>query len=325
MALLGWRRGGLLYGIVLGYVPFLYLDRFGNWFQVVMPLYLIGALGIGVLADRAWRRFPGWPRALVLLGLLALTANRVWVNVPHADQRDKPQDTALLAGRAILADVPPEGAIISGGYQENLSLNYLTLVWGERQDLKVVITDDFVELWESGRDSLFLTRESAEFVLPRLEGRPYLSSAGLQSIAVRHEPATEAPPMEARAEAPVGDGLTLLGYDVLPSEHGLHLALYWQAGRSIGADYAVSVRPTRGGELLSLEGQLLHEDHPHPVWGHYPMSRWVPGEVVRDDYLVGLPAGREYDGASVVVYQVVDDGFEDLGAVSLRFEDGAQR
>jgi len=323
MALLGWRRGGLLYGIVLGYVPFIYLDRFGNWFQVVMPLYLIGALGVGVLADRLWRRFPGWPRGLVLLGLLALTVNRLWVNFPEANQRDKPQDTALLAGRAILADDPPEGAIVSGGYQENLSLNYLILVWGERRDVRVVITDDFLELWESGQANLFLTRESAEFVLPTLEGRPFLSSAGLQLIAVQHEPAFEAPPVEARLEAPVGDGLTLLGYDVLPSEDGLHLALYWQAGRSIGADYAVSVRPTRGGGLVFVEGQLLHEDHPHPVWGHYPMSRWAPGEVVRDDYFVGVPREVEYDGATVVVYQVVDDGFEDLGAVPLDFEAGA--
>jgi hypothetical protein len=53
------------------------------------------------------------------------------------------------------------------------------------------------------------------------------------------------------------------------------------------------------------------------------MSRWAPGEVVRDDYLVGVPGEVEYDGASVVVYQVVDDGFEDLGAVPLDFEAGA--
>jgi hypothetical protein len=320
MALLGWRRGGLLYGIVLGYVPFVYLDRFGNWYQVVMPLYLIGALGIGVLADRAWRRFPGWPRGLVLLGLLALAANRVWVNLPHADQRDKPQDTALLTGRAILADVPPEGAIISGSYEENLSLNYLTLVWDERPDVKVVITDDFVQLWELGRGNLFLTRESAAFVLSRLEGGPFLSSAGLRLIAVKHGPAEEPPPMHARLETPLGDGLVLDGYERLPSEKGLHLALYWQAARSIRKNYAVSVRPTMEGELLFLQGRLVQEDHAHPVWGFYPMSQWVPGEVVRDDYLVDIPPGAGYDGATVVVYQAVDGGFEDLGVAPLDFE-----
>ncbi|MDH4209230.1 MAG: DUF2723 domain-containing protein, partial [Anaerolineae bacterium] len=196
LALLGWRRGGLLYGIILGYVPFIYLDRFGNWFQAVMPLYLIGAVGIGVVADRAWRRFPGWPRALVMVGLLALTINRLWVNFPDADQRDKPVDTALVEGKAILADSPPEGAIISGSHQENLSLNYLVRIWGERRDVRVAITDDFLELWGSGQENLFLTRESAAFVLPELGGRPYLSSAGLRLIAVQHDPLQEAPPTD---------------------------------------------------------------------------------------------------------------------------------
>ena len=317
IAFLGWRRGGLLYGIILGYLPFIYLDRFGNWFQVVMPLYFIGAVGIGVLADRSWRRFPGWPRALVVLGLVALTINRLWVNFPDTDQRDKPEDTALEAGRAILVDQPPEGAIISGSYEENLSLDYVTKVWGERQDLRVVITDDFLESWAAREEKLFLTRDSAGFVLPQLRGTPSLSSGGLRLIAVRQGPSSEAPEMDERVDAALGDGLVLLGYDHLSSPEGLHLALYWQATEAPGADYAVSVRPTANGELLFHEGQLVQEDHAHPVWGYYPMSRWMPGEVVRDDYLVSVPPGVGYDGAVVVVYKVTEDGFEDLGTVAL--------
>jgi hypothetical protein len=49
------------------------------------------------------------------------------------------------------------------------------------------------------------------------------------------------------------------------------------------------------------------------------MSRWTKGEIVRDDYLVAVPEGVGYDGAAVVVYGVSDDGFEDLGVVSLEF------
>lgn len=320
IAFLGWRRAGLLYGILLGYVPFVYLDRFGNWFQVVMPLYLIGALGIGLLADRAWRRFPGWSRAVVILGLVALTSNRLWVNFPLADQRDKPQDTGLELGRAILADVPPAGAVISGSYEENLSLNYLTKVWGERQDLRVVITDDVLELYESGEGNLFLTRSSVGMVLSRLAERPALSSSGLQLIAVRQEPSYGVPPMDGRVDAALGEDLVLLGYDYLPAAEGLRLALYWKASDVLDADYAVSVRPTRAGELLFHEGELVQEDHAHPVWGFYPMSRWVRGEVVRDDYLVAVAAGLAYDGASVVVYRATDEGFEDLGSVSLVFD-----
>jgi len=320
IAFLGWRRGGLLYGIILGYVPFIYLDRFGNWYQAVMPLYFIGAVGIGVLAHRAWRRFPQWPRALVIVGLVVLIFNRLWVNFPLTDQRRKPGDTALESGRAILADRPPQGAVISGSYEENLSLDYLVKVWGERPDLEVVITDDFLQMWHAGEENLFLTRDSAGFVLPQLGERRFLSSAGLRLIAVAQEPDTQIPQTAERVDARVEDGLLLRGCDRLPATMGLHLALYWQAEEVPGADYAVSVRPTASGELLFHEGQLVQEDHAHPVWGFYPTSHWSRGEVVRDDYLVAVPSDLHYDGAMVVVYRVTGDGFEDLGTVALTFE-----
>ncbi len=316
IALLGWRRGGLLYGIILGYAPFIYLDRFGNWFQVIMPLYLIIVLGMGVLADKAWRRFPGWPRVLLMASLGLLIINRLWVNLPHADQRDKPGDTALELGQAILADQPPPQATISGSHEENLSLQYLTLVWGQREDLQVVITDDFLDLWTWGEENLYLTRESAAFVLPQLARRPRLSSQGLQLIAVRRRPIREAPPIGERLEADVGGNLRLLGYDRLPSADGLHLALYWQATEAIDTDYSVSVRPTQDGDLLFHDGQLVQQDHAHPVWGYYPISAWKRGEVVRDDYLVPIPGGLEYNGVAVVIYRMTEDGFQDLGTVS---------
>jgi hypothetical protein len=323
MALLGRRLGGLLYGIILGYVPFIYLDRYGNWFQVIMPVYLILVLGVGVLADRAWRRFPGWPRYVVIVALALLTADRLWVNFPDADQRDKPVDTALELGQAILADEPPAQAIVNGSYEENLSLQYLIQIWGERPDVRVVITDDLLELWDSGQENLYLTREAAALVLPQLSSRPHLSSHGVRLIALRHEASREAPSMAERLDADVGDSLRLLGYDHLWAPQGLHLALYWQATAEMGADYAVSVRPTQGGELLFQGGELVQQDHADPVWGYYPTSTWEPGEVVRDDYLVDLPGGLAYDGAAVVVYTVTEEGVEDLGTISFSLEASA--
>jgi hypothetical protein len=316
IALLGWRRGGLLYGIILGYAPFIYLDRFGNWFQVIMPLYPIIILGVGVLAERAWGRFSGWPRALVILGLALLIISRLWINFPDADQRDKPEDTALELGQAILADQPASQAIISGSYEENVSLQYLTLIWGQRDDLRVVITDDFLELWTWGEENLCLTKEAASFVLPQLTRRPRLSSQGLQLIAVRHRPNREVPRMHGRLEADVGDNLRLLGYDHPPSAEGLHLALYWRATETMDTDYAVSVRPTRDGELLFHDGELVQQDHAHPVWGYYPISTWKRNEIVRDDYLIAIPAGLEYNGVMVVAYRTTENGFQDLGTVS---------
>ena len=122
--------------------------------------------------------------------------------------------------------------------------------------------------------------------------------------------------MGERLEADVGDDLRLLGYDHPPSAEGLHLAFFWQAMEAMDTDYAISVRPTKAGELLFHDGQLVQQDHAHPVWGYYPTSTWRQDEVVRDDYLISIPAGMRYDGVTVIVYRMTEEGFQDLGAVS---------
>jgi hypothetical protein len=52
--LLGKRRALFLYGTFALYFVFSYIDRYGNWYQVIMPVYPLLVLGIAVLADRLW-------------------------------------------------------------------------------------------------------------------------------------------------------------------------------------------------------------------------------------------------------------------------------
>lgn len=318
IALLGRRRAGLLYGVLFFYALFTYIDRFGNWFQVVMPIYPLIVLGMAVLAHRLFRPSPNWARGLLILALVLLVANRLWLNFPAADQRDKPEDTGLDPGWAILKDEPPSGAIIGGRYDEILALEYLKGVWGERQDLEIMEPERFKNaFYEEGRH-LFLTREGANLVLPYLAAFPHLSSEGLTLVRLRKEANFIPPAISHPLNADYGGKLRLLGYDLLPSEKGLHLILYWQGLGKMESDYSISVRPTRGGELIFVGGELLQEDRAHPVWGWYPTSRWLPGEVVRDDYLI--PARLLYDGLMVLVYWRTDGGFENLGAVTLPSE-----
>jgi len=318
IALLGRRRAGLLYGVLLSYALFTYVDRFGNWFQVVMPVYPLIVLGLAVLAHRLFRPSPNWVRVLLILALALLVANRLGVNFPGADQRDKPQDTGLGPGWAILEDEPPSGAIIGGRYEEILALEYLKGVWGERQDVEIVGPEEFKEAFCEEGGHLFLTREGANLVLPYLVASPPLSSEGLALIGVRKEPNFIPPAISHPLKADYGGKLRLLGYDLLPSGKGTHLALYWQALSKMETDYSISVRPTRGGELIFVGGGLLQEDRAHPVWGWYPTSGWLPGEVVRDDYLI--PDQPAYDGLMVLAYWRTDGGFEDLGAATFPLE-----
>ena len=318
IALLSRRHAGLVYGVLIFYALFTYIDRFGNWFQVVMPVYPLIVLGLAVLAYRLFQPSPNWARGLFILALALLVANRLGVNFPGADQRDKPQDRGLDPGWAILKDEPPSGAIIGGRYEEILALEYLKGVWGERQDVEMVEAERFKKAFYEEGGHLFLTREGANLALPQLVAFPRLSSEGLTLIRVRKEPNFIPPAISHPLNADYGGKLRLLGYDTLPSEKGTHLALYWQALGEMEIDYSISIRPTQGGELIFVGGELLQEDHAHPVWGWYPTSLWLPGEVVRDDYLI--PDQPVYDGLMVLAYWRTNGGFENLGAATFPLE-----
>jgi hypothetical protein len=93
--------------------------------------------------------------------------------------------------------------------------------------------------------------------------------------------------------------------------------LYWRANAASDVDYTISVRPLRAGALIpGDDGRPIIQDH-QPVWNTYPTSRWSPGEVVRDDYVLSLPGRVLPDGAQIVVYRVIAGGFENLGEATL--------
>jgi Protein O-mannosyl-transferase TMEM260-like len=55
LAALGRRRAIFLYSTLAIYLVFSWVDRLGNWYQVVMPVYAILTVGIAGTADWAWR------------------------------------------------------------------------------------------------------------------------------------------------------------------------------------------------------------------------------------------------------------------------------
>jgi hypothetical protein len=67
---------------------------------------------------------------------------------------------------------------------------------------------------------------------------------------------------------------------------------------------------------LDASGEPLIQDH-QPVWNSYPTSRWSPGEIVRDDYVLYLPDALVPDTAQIVVYRSTETGFENLGESQL--------
>lgn len=97
-------------------------------------------------------------------------------------------------------------------------------------------------------------------------------------------------PLEANFE----DKLLFLGYGLKGGSavggQFVRLNLYWKALEELGGDYSVSLR------LLDEDNRLWGRADRAPLNGHYPTSRWPPGQIVEDDYEllidVGTPPGR---------------------------------
>ncbi len=342
LGLIGWwwlgrRRAGFLFGSLLIYLVFSYIDRYGNWYQVFMPMYPLLAMGVAVTAHRLWQWSSrhSWRRGLraaILVSMGLLVASRLIDPDPRAFQRNRPDDDGLQPGRAILADQPPQNATIIGDTDQFLSLAYLTEIWWVRPDIRAARLSEVENIVRENRGPVYITAQVAPLVIQQIGPRP-LAGYGAILIELRSEPLQDTPATAQRLGSVVGQGLRLEAYQFEEREIGpltpwdraqlrevhrrFRLTLFWAAASEMQADWSVSVRPTQRGHYLPMGGGIVQMDVQHPVLGLYPMSRWSPGEVVRDDYVIPLSPAHEYDGAQIVVYRQVGDAFDNLGAVDI--------
>ncbi len=345
---LGRRRALFLGGTLALYVLFCWVDRFGNWYQVIMPAYplvVVGfAAGLSALIDRRsalTQRAPGLAvvRAVGVLVLVGLVAWRLALSWPRADQSWRPEDTGLNPGWAVLADAPPPDAIILAQHDEWLALSYLVHIWGAAPRWRPLPVCQLPAASEvSLGEAIYLTRRALEAQPDCLvERRRY--AAGAELIRAQVAPEYALPPVARAVTWQLGLPMRVIGYATawLPQPLTGHtgqaiadaprwrLSLYWQTETPLADDYTISVRPLRGGERLrGVDGAPLIQDH-QPVWNSFPTRRWLPGEVVRDDYVFTLSTGVLPDGVHLVIYRAVTGerdavGFEVLGEVVVPLE-----
>jgi hypothetical protein len=334
IAALGRRRAAFLYGTIVIYVVFSWIDRLGNWYQVIMPVYALLALGLaaaagwlvdsvgirkhsernpaaslihpvetkhterspaGSLTGRSRRMRPVY--ALALLALAALALYRGALSYPRADSSNRPDDTALAPAWAIVADNPPLAAPVLGALPESLSLNYLTRIWGIRPDLRAITARDAAALLPHVR--VAVTQAALPLVPAEVSAGARYSAIGRTLALISSGPASDLAPDLAPWTHDFGDQLRLLGGNLTRNEAtGEHVVLLnWLALTTPERDWSVSVRLTQGGQ------ELAQQDSTHPVWNAYPTSRWLPGEVVGDAYAFTLPTGPQPDGVTVIVYR----------------------
>jgi hypothetical protein len=345
---LGRRRALFLYATLGIYLSFCWVDRFGNWFQVIIPAYPLIVLGFATCLNALWekrRTSVTWTygmRSLIMLGLLTLVGYRFMLSLPRADQSNRPQDTGLEPGWAVLADRPLAKSLVVGTYDEWLALQYLAYIWGADP---VVDPRPLCQANLAGTDgrSQTLSPVSAVYITRRAAAEDpacladqHHYAAGANLIQVQATRNTQVPGSAQDTSLEFGPRLALAGVEVHPSPHaktsgkasqsatsagpstsGWHISLYWRANDSMDTNYTVSVRPLRDGQLITGEdGKPLIQDH-QPVWDSYPTTRWSPGEIVRDDYVISLPNRALPNGVQIVVYRITNGGFENLAEANL--------
>ncbi len=318
--LLGWltlgrRRVTLLYATLAIYLGLCWIDRLGNWYQVIMPVYALLVVGLAAAASSVTQSagLCRLCRTAVNLLLLVLIAYRGIGSYPRADSSNRPDDTGLAPAWAILADDPPYGMGVLGVQPEMLALNYVTDIWGQRSDL-IALTAEQARSLVVG--SGFAVTEAA-LPLMAAEVNPDVrySALGRTLIAVRTEPNRTVPADLAAWTHDFAGQVQLAGGKIQENEAtGEQVVLLaWQALAPPTGDWSVSVR------LMKGEAVLAQVDRQHPVLGAYPMTRWSPGEVVVDAYPFAPTSDGPADGVAVVLYRrAADGGFVNLD--SARFE-----
>jgi hypothetical protein len=346
---LGRRRALFLYSSLALYAAFCWVDRFGNWFQVIMPAYPLIILGFAVGLAAAGNRQIGKSanrqsaagkslisnlqspasnlQSLIPLALALLVAYRFAVSLPDADQSRRPGDTGLDPGWAVLADRPLPNSVIVGETDEWLALQYLTIVWEAQPP---VIPRPLCRADPAGA-AVYLTRRAAA-ADPACLADWHRYAAGITLIRAQADLNTQLPASAHSLAIGFGPTMTLVGFETGDGAPRSTLAgtsrfpptwrlsLYWRAAAKSDVDYTISVRPLRAGATIpGDDGQPVIQDH-QPVWNAYPTSRWSPGEIVRDDYGLDLPGQAVPDGVQIVVYRVTAGGFENLGEATLSLE-----
>ncbi len=329
IGLLEKRLRLVLGGTLALYAILCWVDRFGNWFQVILPAYPLLLLGVAGLVHkfdgrvihtgRAARAseetdFSVRPRrqydirnsALALLVLLILW--RGLASLPAANSRDRTGDTALERPTLLLRQPLPEKAALFAAKDDALGLAYLIDIAGIRPDLRIVDNFRANEQLAQG-ERLFVTADAAHLLLGELTVAPpqihgwsgdwaeLLPGGAAQS----REPAV-------RLDRAMGDGIVLQGYTV-SEEGGLTVQLFWSVTEGASPkDWSISVRTADGAAQQDTTG---------PVFGLRPFSSLRPDETVVEAY--GLGSVESVDEIRLILYRPTAGGFENLTEVRLPY------
>lgn len=316
LGVVGWwlmgKRSLVLYGLTaVIYLLFTYIDRFGNWFQVILPLYPLVLVGVAFTLHRLWQRFPNrlW-RAIITLALLGLIIFKFQAVYPRANQHTLTRDDGLTPGWLILEQNPPARAAIIGDVREKRALDYLTQIWGKRPDIVAISPEEAARALQQGRP-LLVTTTVATFAIEK-SGLPLRYTGWGPTLLLAGNGVLPALPTDDldMVSADVGGDLSLVGYQIMPASppNAWLVRLALQAKRPTESDLSLSVR------LLAGDTEIAQQDHGAPASGFTPTSSLRAGETVFDNFRFELPPDAPApDGIRFIFYrQLADGSFQNL-------------
>jgi hypothetical protein len=281
-------------------------DIYVMYISSYMMLALWMAVAVGMGASLVRRRQAA--SVVLVLLFLALPIRLFFSNLSTLDQSD---NTGARTGwETLLTEPLPSGAIlISNDRNEIMPMWYFQYVDGRRTDLLGLfpqVTADYptlghvLDLALSTGRPVYLVKE-----MPGIEIRVEAEAEG--KLWRVDGPAADAEPAYS-SDAVLGDAVALVGHDRWPEKalpgDTVQVSLVWEALRPMDTVYHSFVH------LQDTGGQTVTQSDRQPGGVYYPTTVWQPGERLRDDHLLRIPADAPQGVYRIVagMYALSEDG-----------------
>jgi hypothetical protein len=321
---LAWRKRWIeMVGLHLAWVPYLALAAI-IWegrvsdalLAAKLPVVMLAALGIalliGTLASKwRWLGVGGIALCLVAVGFV-YAAHRPKVLEVTRDPGAK-EIISMAARIQPAADGQPVVLTSLWGV-DYFALAYAQEYQGMFPDVRLVKHDaNFRGVLERGEHLVTLEHTFYPWPLEtwrsRLGGRLYLSSFAPGIIEMNTRPPLSEADVPPASSFFLDNGIIIRHADLSwTAPDVLVLTVYWQAERDGLEDHSIAVHLVSRDPPTGPQDILLQADRDHPLWGWYPVSQWTAGEIVRDHYLLQVPAGPAPKAVRVNMYQSLGDG-----------------
>lgn len=108
-------------------------------------------------------------------------------------------------------------------------------------------------------------------------------------------------------ETDLGNGI-YASTGLVRSQNDLVLEVVWRAKKKIDRDYSVAVHLVANDPPQGPDDILSQADSANPIEGWYPTSRWLPGQVVTDHYLLSIPEDKKPGAIRIALYYQDENG-----------------